>query len=98
MAKSDTLTLRINHDLKTAGNSLLETLGLSPSSFISMAYSQLVQRKRVPFEVEVVQQPDLGLSQSQFDRLISDGDKDIAKGDYASVEEVFVKLDKKYGL
>lgn len=98
MAKSDVLTLRINTNLKREGNELLDEMGLTPSSFVSMAYSQLVRERALPFEVKASEQPDLGMTQEEFDDLMRRGDEEIASGKYETIDEVFDRLNKKYGI
>lgn len=99
MAKSDSLTLRIEHDLKEKGNSILNELGITPSGFVNMAYSQLVQQRGLPFEVKLnKEQPDLAMSREDFDAMIRQCDNDIANGNCVELDEAFNKLDEKYGL
>lgn len=98
MAKSDVLTLRINTNLKREGNELLDEMGLTPSSFVSMAYSQLVRERALPFEVKASEQPDLGMTQEEFDDLMWRGDEEIASGKHETIDEVFDRLNNKYGI
>ena len=98
MTKSDVLTLRINPQLKVEGNTVLSQLGLTPSSFVSMAYSQLVRRQGVPFAVTLTNQPDLGMNKAEFDEMVKEGRRQIAAKEYRPVDEVFAEMDKKYGL
>ena len=98
MAKSDVLTLRINTNLKREGNELLDEMGLTPSSFVSMAYSQLVRERALPFEVKASEHPDLGMTQEEFDDLMRRGDEEIASGKHETIDEVFDRLNNKYGI
>ena len=99
MAKSDSLTLRIEHDLKEKGNSILNELGITPSGFVNMAYSQLVQQRGLPFEVKLNdKQPELDISEEELLKTIEQSEKDIREGKYVEINQAFDELNRKYGL
>lgn len=52
MSNSQT-NMRLDDELKTAAKPILKQLGLDLSSYTSMALSQLVLRKGLPFEVKI---------------------------------------------
>lgn len=47
------LNTRMDADLKAEGEAILKQLGLQSGDFIRMAYSQLVLRQGLPFEVRI---------------------------------------------
>ena len=98
MAKSDVLTLRINTNLKREGNELLDEMGLTPSSFVSMAYSQLVRERALPFEVKASEQPDLCMTQEEFSQLEKRWVSEMSNGGGVSADAVFDELDAEFGL
>lgn len=98
MAKSDVLTLRINTNLKREGNELLDEMGLTPSSFVSMAYSQLVRERALPFEVKAAEQLSLGMTQEEFSRMERQWISEMSNGGGTPVNEVFDELNHEFGL
>lgn len=99
MAKSDALTLRIDRELKNEGNLMLKEMGITPSAFVNMAYSQLINQRRIPFEIRAKSvAPDLGMADDEIDTMIDRGHQDIKNKNYADVEKIFRQFDEKYGI
>lgn len=99
MAKSDALTLRIDRELKNKGNLMLKEMGITPSAFVNMAYSQLINQRRIPFEIRAKSAtPDLGMTDDEIDAMIDRGHQDIENKNYADVEKIFRQFDEKYGI
>lgn len=44
-------TIRLNDDLKAQANEILDSIGLSYNSFVLLATHQLVNQRRIPFEI-----------------------------------------------
>ena len=53
MAKTETIRARIEPDLKAEAESILKTLGLSPTEAIRLFYRQVALRRGLPFSVEI---------------------------------------------
>lgn len=99
MAKSDALTLRIDRELKSKGNLMLREMGITPSAFVNMAYSQLVNQRRIPFEIRAKSATsDLGMTDDEIDAMIDRGHQDIKNKNYADTEKIFQQFDEKYGI
>lgn len=99
MAKSDALTLRIDRELKNKGNLMLKEMGITPSAFVNMAYSQLINQRRIPFEIRAKSvTPDLGIADDEIDAMIDRGHQDIENKNYADAEKIFRQFDEKYGI
>ena len=99
MAKSDALTLRIDRELKNKGNIMLREMGITPSAFVNMAYSQLVNQRRIPFEIKTKSATqDLGMTDDEIDAMIDRGHQDIKNKNYADAEKIFRQFDEKYGI
>lgn len=99
MTKSDALTLRIDRELKDKGNLMLREMGITPSAFVNMAYSQLVNQRRIPFEIRAKSTtPDLGMTDGEIDVMIDRGHQDIKNKNYADAEKIFRQFDEKYGI
>ena len=100
MAQTEVMSLRINSNLRHQGDSLLTRLGISPSSFISMAYSQLVMRKAVPFTLEVTDtEPQAfdSLSLDQKQRVVQEGYDDYVAGRTRNASDIHAEARAKYG-
>ena len=92
MAKSDALTLRIDRELKNKGNLMLKEMGITPSAFVNMAYSQLINQRRIPFEIRAKSAvPDLGMADGEIDTMIDRGHQDIKNKNYADVAKLLRK-------
>ena len=99
MAKSDALTLRIDRELKNKGNLMLKEMGITPSALVNMAYSQLINQRRIPFEIRAKSvTPDLGMTDDEIDTMIDRGHQDIKNKNYADAEKIFRRFDEKYGI
>ncbi len=51
MSNTGVIYVRIDNALKTEAEAILAELGVTPSSFIQMAYKQVVLHQGIPFEV-----------------------------------------------
>ena len=99
MTKSDALTLRIDRELKNKGNLMLKEMVITPSAFVNMAYSQLINQRRIPFEIRAKSvAPDLGMADDEIDTMIDRGHQDIKNKNYADAEKIFRQFDEKYGI
>lgn len=58
MAK--TTTIRMDEELKRETTSILESLGLSFNTYVTMASKQLVIQRRVPFDILVADEEPTG--------------------------------------
>lgn len=47
------INARIEQDLKTSGEAVLEELGLSTSDYVRLMFKQLVLRQGLPFDVKI---------------------------------------------
>ncbi|BDR52318.1 translation repressor RelB [Bombiscardovia nodaiensis] len=46
-----TTTIRMNDELKARASAVLESMGLNFNTFVNMASVQLVNQKRIPFDI-----------------------------------------------
>lgn len=104
MAQSAMISMRMNADLKKQGDQILAKMGLSPSNFVSMAYSQLVMQRRVPFDTKVAEEPkqhvlpdENTMTQEEINAAIDEGYRDMLAGRVRPAREVFAELEAKYG-
>ena len=53
MAKTETLRIRMEPQLRAQGDAILHELGLSLTEAMTLFYRQLVMRKGLPFDVRI---------------------------------------------
>ena len=76
MANTNVVYARIDTTLKENAESILNQLGITPSSAIQMLYSQIVLQKGMPFELRLPVNKPIALGSITRDEL----DKELQKG------------------
>lgn len=92
MAKSATLYVRIEPELKEQAESILASLGISASNAITMFYKQIILQRGMPFEAKLpaVRPLDVStLTDEQFNAELEKGFADIAAGRTRPAKQVF---------
>ena len=101
MAKTASLYTRIDPQLKEQAEYILNSLGLPPSSAITMFYKQVVLQQGLPFDVKLGYSKPLDLSSMSKDTLnaeLEKGYQSILSGKVKPAEEVFDSLHKEFNL
>ena len=100
MAKTATITTRIDPKLKAEAESILAQLGVPASGAISMFYRQIVLHRGLPFSVRMQDPPSFtdfsALSAVKQRELLQAGFDDIAAGRTASAKKVFDSLHQEF--
>ena len=78
MAKTANLYIRIDPELKEQAEYILNSLGLPPSSAITMFYKQVVLQQGPPFDVKLGYSKPLDISSMSQDTLTQDWKQDIS--------------------
>ena len=78
MAKTANLYTRIDPELKEQAEYILNSLGLPPSSAITMFYKQVVLQQGFPFDVKLGYSKPLDISSMSQDTLTQDWKQDIS--------------------
>ena len=100
MANTNVVYARIDTTLKENAESILNQLGITPSSAIQMLYSQIVLQKGMPFELRLpVNKPTaLGnLTRDELDKELQKGLDSLRSGKSYSADEVDQFFAKEYG-
>ena len=100
MANTNVVYARIDTTLKENAESILNQLGITPSSAIQMLYSQIVLQKGMPFELRLpVNKPTaLGnLTRDELDKELQKGLDSLRSGKSYSADEVDLFFAKEYG-
>ena len=96
MAKSESVLIRVEPQIKKESETILKQLGLSMSSAVGLFLQQIIMQKRIPFDVAISYKRPLSyqeLTDEEFDELIERGLKDYQEGNVYTTEEVFKELD-----
>ena len=86
MAKTQTVYTRIDPELKTDVERILERLGLTPSEAINVFFNQVVLHKGLPFEIKV---PDMTIEEAKAILMskLKEGEESVQKEGWMTVEE-----------
>lgn len=101
MAKTANLYTRIDPELKEQAEHILNSLGLPPSSAITMFYKQVVLQQGLPFNVKLnYREPlDIGsMTRNELQAELEKGYQSVLSGDVKPADEVFESLHKEFGL
>ena len=101
MAKTESLYVRMEPELKNQAEEILSSLGLSASTAINMFYRQIVLKRGIPFDLKLEEPRPLFLDEmtkEDLDREIQKGIDDVEAGRAYQAEEVFAELREEYGL
>ena len=101
MARTSNVFTRVEPDIKTQAEEVLEKLGISMSSAVEMFLRQVILQRGIPFEMKLpVNKPVsyAALSKEQFDIEIGKGYDSIKNGETISADEVEAKMAKEFGL
>ena len=99
MSNTTPLFARIDTELKTNAEAILTSQGLTPTSFISMMYSQIVESGEVSVFLHIPRKPiALGsLSKEEFEAEIMKGIRDVEEGRVLTSKEANDLLEREFG-
>lgn len=92
--RSANVNVRVEPDVKAQAEAILESLGVSVSSFINMTYRQVILRKGIPFSVELpsgIKTRDT-LTDEEFDEMMQVGLMQAQMGEAVPYEMAIDKL------
>ncbi|MFU9922117.1 type II toxin-antitoxin system RelB/DinJ family antitoxin [Fannyhessea vaginae] len=104
MANTKAVYARIDTNLKESAESILNQLGISPSSVIQMLYSQIVLQNGLPFELRLpTNKPEkplaLGnLTRTELDAELQKGTDSLSTGKSYSANDVDTLFAREYGV
>lgn len=101
MAKTANLYARIEPELKEQAEDILNSLGLPPSSAITMFYKQVVLQQGLPFDVKLAYRKPVDInscSKHELHTELEKGYQSILSGDVKPADEVFGLLHKEFNL
>lgn len=92
---------RIDSTLKESAESILQQLGISPSSAIQMFYSQIVMTRGLPLDLRLpAEKPTAigGMTKEQLNAELAAGIESLKDSKVYSVDEVDREMEKEFGL
>ena len=101
MANTTAVYARIDTGLKNNAEAILAQLGITPSSAITMLYSQIVLQKGMPFELRLPSaRPTAigGMSQAELDAELAQGIASLKNERSYSADEVDAELAEEFGI
>lgn len=101
MANTSAVYARIDSGLKENAESILQQLGISPSSAIQMLYSQIVLTRGLPLDLKLPSGKPVaigGMTKEQIDAELQKGMDDIMAGRVVSADEVDAEMRRMYGI
>ena len=102
MAKTATLNVRVNEEIKQQAEQICAQLGTSVSGAVNMLLSQIVLKRSIPFEVSAPKyEKPVGLAsmtKEEIDVMLQEGLDDIAAGRVQPMEVVHAELRERYGI
>ena len=101
MANTNVVYARIDTTLKENAESILNQLGITPSSAIQMLYSQIVLQKGMPFELRLPVNKPIALgsiTRDELDKELQKGLDSLRSGKSYSADEVDLFFAKEYGV
>ena len=101
MANTTAVYARIDTELKDNAEAILAQLGITPSSAITMLYSQIVLQKGMPFELRLPSaRPTAigGMSQAELDAELAQGIASLKNDRSYSADEVDAELAEEFGI
>ena len=101
MANTSAIYARIDSNLKESAESILQQLGISPSSAIQMLYSQIVLTRGLPLDLRLPSRKPTaigGMSREEVDAELMKGMDSLKSGRAYTADEVDTELKREFGI
>ena len=101
MANTSAIYARIDSNLKESAESILQQLGISPSSAIQMLYSQIVLTRGLPLDLRLPSRKPTaigGMSREEVDAELMKGMDSLKSGRAYTADEVDAELKREFGI
>ena len=101
MPKTANLYVRIEPEVKEQAEKILDEMGISASSAITMYYKQIILQRGLPFEIRL---PDSkptvvgGMTREELDIELKKGIDSMKAGDTYTADEVDAELAEEFGV
>ena len=99
MAKTETLHIRVNENVKANAEETLGMLGISISEAVNMFLCQVNLTGGLPFEVKLpAPERVIVRSRADLERKLDEAEEDIRAGRITTADEMFGRLKNVYGI
>ena len=99
MAKTETLHIRVNENVKANAEETLGMLGISISEAVNMFLCQVNLTGGLPFEVKLpAPERVIVRSRADLERKLDEAEEDIRAGRTTTADEMFGRIGERYGL
>lgn len=99
MAKTETLHIRVNEEVKSSAEETLGLLGITISEAVNMFLCQINLTGGLPFEVRLpAPERIIVRSEEELCKKLEEAEEDVRCGRVSDANEVFDRLRKKHGL
>ncbi len=95
MSKTSNIRVKVNNDVKSQAEAVLERLGVSMSDAISVFLKQVIMQNGLPFDVEVPFNKLISISdlkEDEFSLELEKAENDFKNGRAYSLEEIKKEL------
>lgn len=94
--KTANVNVRIQENIKTQAEHILEAMGISRATAIDMFYRQIILHNGIPFSLTIPQELPArdSLSEAGFNALMSKGYTQALNGESYDMDEVFDELEQ----
>lgn len=94
--KDATVSARVEYDVKTEAEDILQKLGVPVSVVINSLYRQIIYRRGIPFSINIPAEPKTldGMTKAEFDAKLQHSYDQSLKGEGRSFEDVFDDLER----
>lgn len=98
MIKNATVSARVEEDIKTQAENILQQLGIPVSVLINTLYRQIIARNGVPFSLVIPKSPMSleEMSKAELDAKLEHSYQQILAGQGRPVDEVFDDIERKH--
>lgn len=99
MVKNETIHVRVNSDVKDNAEEILEMLGITVSDAINMFLCQVGLVGAIPFELKLPAPKSVIVrNEQELKAKLEKSQQDVLQGRTTSADEVYSRLEAKYGL
>lgn len=94
--KDATVSARVEYDVKTEAEDILQKLGVPVSVVINSLYRQIIYRRGIPFSINIPTEPKTldSMTNAEFDAKLQHSYDQSLKGEGRSFEDVFDDLER----
>jgi addiction module RelB/DinJ family antitoxin len=101
MARTASVFTRVEPEIKTQAEQVLDKLGISMSNAVDMFLRQIIIQRGIPFDIKLSHEFPLAygsLTKEQFDAEIAKGLDDIKNGRVYSADEIEAEMKRDFGV